>query len=198
MVTDIEKAVGVRLTRIGAPQARDIAGGVSQEALKVIKQVPENIRMLFTRQAEEVLNNSKLSTAELLAASFALVSGFTKMSEDRSFLCSTPGYTTLQMTFAETTDNMKVKNKLQLSFGNGSKKVQGLQMSKDGLIAVFDVPCNVAEKFLEDKQIEKCTKLPDLIQQYSGGGGRRRGGRSFRSGSFKKGTFSNLSKLFGK
>jgi len=200
MITDIEKAVGVRLNRIGAPQARDIAGGVSQEALKVISKVPENIRMLFTRQAEEVLNKSKLSIAELLAASFALVSGFTKMSEDRSLLCSTTGYATLQMMFTEATDNMKVKNKLQLSFGNGSKKVQGLQMSKDGLTAVFDVPCNVVEKFLEDTQIEKCTKLPDLVEQYCGGGGRRRGrgGRSFQSGSFKKGSFSNLSKLFGK
>jgi len=201
MIAEIEKAVGVRLKRIGAPQAKDIAGGVSKDAMKRITEVPEDIRMRYMWEVEEVVSKSEFSTAELLAASLALVSGFTKVSEDRSLLSAASGCVTLQMTFPEATQQIKVSNKLRDWLGNDFKKVQGLQMSKDGLIAVFDVPSYMVKKFLKDSQIKKCTELPDLVEQYSGKvGGRRRGreGRTFRSGSFKKGALGNLSKLFGK
>jgi len=182
MITKIEKAVGIRFTRVGAPQAKDIAGGVSQEAMKLIAKIPREIRTLFTPYAEEAIGKSDLSTTELLAASFAVVSGYTKVSEDRSLLSSTPGYLTMQMKFDRSTEKYTIWNKLRFSFGNDSQKVRDLQMSKDSLIAVFDVPLKLADAFLEDSKIERCKQIPDLQEQYRPGGGRGRGRGRGRGG----------------
>jgi len=199
MIAEIEKAVGVRLKRIGAPQAKDIAGGVSKDAIERIREVPEDIRLQYIQQVEWVVNNSEYSSAELLAASLAFVSGYTRVCENRSLLSSARGCLTLQKTFPEKTAQIMVNNWLKELLGRELKKIKGLQVSKDGLTAVFDVPFNLVEDLLKDPQVKKCTELPELVEQYSGKAGQRRGqaARSFQRGTFKKGSISNLKDLFG-
>lgn len=194
LITMIEKEVGVKLTRIGAPQAKDIAGGVSQEAMKLIDEVPDSMCKLFGPHAEKAIANSKRSTLELLAASFAVISGYTKESEDRSLLTSTPGYTTMQIQFSRETERWQAMNKLHYDFPHIAQGAKNLHLSKDRMQAVFDVPNRMVDDCIDDSQIELCKDLPELIEEMNGGmggrgGGRRRGfgGRSGggRSGGFR-------------
>jgi len=176
-VTLIEKEVGVKLTRIGAPQAKDIAGGVSIEAMKLLDEVPDSICELFAPHAEKAIAESKRSPMELLAASFAVVSGYTKESEDRSLLSSTPGYTTIQLQFARATERWQALNKLQYDFPIVAQRVKNLHLSKDRMKAVFDVPNKLVEDCLDDSQMELCKDLPELMEEMNGGYGGRGGGR---------------------
>jgi len=188
LITMIEREVGIRLTRIGAPQAKEIAGGVSLEAMKLLDEVPDSICKLFGPHAEKALAESKRSATELLAASFAVVSGYTKESEDRSLLSSTPGYTTLQMKFVRSIERWQAMNKLHYDFPHIARSVRDLQLSKDRMLAVFDVPCKMTEDCLDDSQIELCKEIPELIEEINGRGrgqgGRRRGGFGGRRGGY--------------
>jgi len=189
-ITIIEKQVGVKLTRIGAPQAKDIAGVVSLEAMRLLDEVPDTICALFGPHAEKAVANSKRTPTELLAASFAVVSGYTKESEDRSLLSSTPGYTTLQLNFSRETERWQAMNKLHYDFPHVAQRVKNLHLSKDRMQAVFDVPNKMLEDCLEEDQLELCKDLPELMEEINGGrrgrgrGGRRRGGFFGRSGGF--------------
>merc|ERR1711920_113904 len=185
MITTIEKEVGVKLTRIGAPQAKDIAGGVSQEAMKLLDEVPDSICKLFGPHAEKAIANSKRSPLELLAASFAVVSGYTKESEDRSLLSSTPGYTTVQLKFSRETEKWQALNKLHYDYPHLAQRVKNLHLSKDRMQAVFDVPNKLVDECLDDSQIEICKDLPELTEEMNGGmRGRGRGRRRGFGGRF--------------
>jgi len=188
-ISMIEKEVGIKLTRIGAPQAKEIAGGVSIEAMKLLDEVPDSICELFRPHAEKAMEESKRSPKELLAASFAVVSGYTKESEDRSLLSSTPGYTTLQLQFSRTTERWQAMNKLFYDFPYVAQRVKNLHLSKDRMQAVFDVPNKMVDDCLHDEQMELCKELPELMEEMNGGyrgrGGGRRRGFGGRSGGFR-------------
>merc|ERR1712060_478701 len=136
--------------------------------------VPEDIRTQNIQQGDWGENNSEYSSAELLAASLAFVSGYTRVFENRSLLSSARGYLTLQRTFPERTDQIMVNDQFKDLLGREFKKIKGLQVSKDGLTAVFDVPFNLVEELLKDPQVQKCTELPELVEVYSGKEGQRR------------------------
>jgi len=199
-IKEIENVVGVKLTRIGAPQAEDIAGVVSKEAMKLLKEVPENIQKLFTPHAEEAVAKSEFTAMQLLANSFAVVSGYTKESEERSMLSSSPGFTTLQMTFPHSTERWQVLNKLKYEHGDISRKVRDLTMSTDGLTAVFDVPLRAVGQFTGESysgnQIEVCKEIPELEEDFDRRGrgrGRRGGRRGFGRNSFSRNSFGRNS-----
>ncbi|KDO65345.1 hypothetical protein CISIN_1g005470mg [Citrus sinensis] len=70
-VSKIERESGVKFEHISAPQPADIAKAAGVEAAETITQVSDSVIPAFKSAAEELLNNSGLSAAELLAKALA-------------------------------------------------------------------------------------------------------------------------------
>merc|ERR1719483_1756134 len=89
----IEKKMGSKFRRIGAPQRPVIARTVALHTSEKIKTTEERIPDVFRPMAQELLK--ELDPEVALANAFALISGYTSESVNRSVLSCSRGYTTL-------------------------------------------------------------------------------------------------------
>ncbi|XP_031108346.1 DEAD-box ATP-dependent RNA helicase 7-like isoform X2 [Ipomoea triloba] len=95
-ISKIEKESGVKFEHIAAPQPADIAKIVGKEAAEEIAGISDSVIPAFKAAAENLLQTSHLSAAELLAKALAKASGYTEMKR-RSLLTSMENYVTLHL-----------------------------------------------------------------------------------------------------
>jgi len=188
----IEKKMGSKFRRIGAPQRSDIARTVASHTSEKIKKTEESITDVFRPMAQELLK--ELDPEVALANAFALISGYTSESVNRSVLSCSRGYTTLMcVTDQEIRNAGYVFNQLERLFDYDLRQaVRGMNLLKDRMGAVFDCPEKRVEEVISCTQpwlrFERVTDIPELEVKaemgmgrgrgrYSGGRGRMSGGR---------------------
>jgi len=188
LMKNIEKKMGSKFKRIGAPQREDIARTVASHSAEKIKAIPEEITDVFRPMAEELLKEVDPQVA--LANAFALISGYTSESVNRSVLSCSRGYTTLMcVTDQEIRNAGYVFNQMEQLFDYDLRQnVRGMTLLKTKLGAVFDCPeKRVDEVIATDKpwiKFQRVTEIPELeLKGAFSSMGRSRGRLSSRGGS---------------
>jgi len=184
MMKSIERKMGQKFKRIGAPQRGDIAATAAEETSDKIKAIPETITKVFKDMAEELLK--ELDPAVALANAFALISGYTKETTVRSVLSCSRGFVTVQaVTNSEIRHAGYVFVQLENLIGNECRQqVRDMTLLKSRMGAVFDVPEKMLQQVLDAKKpwisFERVTEVPELEEKGGRGRGRGRGGRGGR------------------
>ncbi|CAD5175276.1 unnamed protein product [Musa acuminata subsp. malaccensis] len=218
----IERESGVKFEHISAPQPTDIAESAGSEAVDAISNLllstqgvyslKCSVIPVFRSQAEHLLSSSGLSAVDILAKALAKAAGFTDIKK-RSLLSSMENYVTLLLQTGRPIYSPSFAFSTFRRFLPDDKieGVKGLSLTADGTGAVFDVPADDVDAFLEGQEnahsvnIEVLEKLPPLQDRdqsrggnsgrgrFGGGGGRFSGGRGGGgNGSYRRtGGFSN-------
>lgn len=197
-VSKIERESGVKFEHISAPQPADIAKAAGVEAAETITQVSDSVIPAFKSAAEELLNNSGLSAAELLAKALAKAVGYTEI-KSRSLLSSLEGHVTVLLEAGKPIYTPSFAFGVLRRFLPEEKVelVKGMALTADGNGAVFDVPVAELDLFRSgadnaaNVSLEVLKQLPPLQERDQsrgrfGGGGRGgfggRGGNRFSGG----------------
>lgn len=197
-VSKIERESGVKFEHISAPQPADIAKAAGVEAAETITQVSDSVIPAFKSAAEELLNNSGLSAAELLAKALAKAVGYTEI-KSRSLLSSLEDHVTVVLEAGKPIYTPSFAFGVLRRFLPEEKVelVKGMALTADGNGAVFDVPVADLGLFRSgadnaaNVSLEVLKQLPPLQEREQsrgrfGGGGRGgfggRGGNRFSGG----------------
>lgn len=197
-VSKIERESGVKFEHISAPQPADIAKAAGVEAAETITQVSDSVIPAFKSAAEELLNNSGLSAAELLAKALAKAVGYTEI-KSRSLLSSLEDHVTVLLEAGKPIYTPSFAFGVLRRFLPEEKVelVKGMALTADGNGAVFDVPVADLDLFRSgannaaNVSLEVLKQLPPLQEREQsrgrfGGGGRGgfggRGGNRFSGG----------------
>ncbi|CAD5187599.1 unnamed protein product [Musa acuminata subsp. malaccensis] len=198
-VSRIERESGVKFEHISAPQPADIAESAGSEAADAISNVSDSVIPIFRSQAEQLLSSSELSAVDLLAKALAKAVGFTDIKK-RSLLSSMENYVTLLLQTGKIIYSPSFAFSTFRRFLPDEKieGVKGLSLTADGTGAVFDVPADDVNAFLEGQEnaqsvsIEVLEKLPPLQDTDRSKGGNSGRGR-FGGGRFSGGRGGNSS-----
>ncbi|XP_073038154.1 DEAD-box ATP-dependent RNA helicase 7-like [Primulina eburnea] len=206
----IERESGVKFEHVSAPQPADIAKAAGLEAAEKITEISDSVIPVFKATAEELLNSSDLSPAELLAKALAKAAGYTVI-KSRSLLTSMENFVTvfLQSSGRPIYSPSYVYGILRRFLPEEKvESIKGLSITADGKGAVFDVAAEDLDMFIAGQEnaagvnLEVVKSLPSLQQREPatrggrfGGGGRggfpdRQNGR-FSGGRGGKGGFSD-------
>lgn len=184
-VSKIERESGVKFEHISAPQPADIAKAAGVEAAETITQVSDSVIPAFKSAAEELLNNSGLSAAELLAKALAKAVGYTEI-KSRSLLSSLEDHVTVLLEAGKPIYTPSFAFGVLRRFLPEEKVelVKGMALTADGNGAVFDVPVADLDLFRSgvnnaaNVSLEELKQLPPLQEReqargrFGGGGGR--------------------------
>ncbi|KAI4347459.1 hypothetical protein L6164_008271 [Bauhinia variegata] len=190
-ISKIERESGVKFEHVSAPQPADIAKAVGAEAAEMITQVSDCVIPAFKTAAEELLNNSGLSSVQLLAKALAKTVGYTEIKK-RSLLTSMENYVTLLLEIGRPIYTPSFAYGVLRRFLPEEKveAVKGLTLTADGNGAVFDVAAEDLDTYLAGQEnaanlsLEVLNALPRLQERDQSRGGRfgGRGGFGDRSG----------------
>ncbi|KAH9678162.1 DEAD-box ATP-dependent RNA helicase 7 [Citrus sinensis] len=173
-------------------------GRAGVEAAETITQVSDSVIPAFKSAAEELLNNSGLSAAELLAKALAKAVGYTEI-KSRSLLSSLEDHVTVVLEAGKPIYTPSFAFGVLRRFLPEEKVelVKGMALTADGNGAVFDVPVADLDLFRSgadnaaNVSLEVLKQLPPLQEREQsrgrfGGGGRGgfggRGGNRFSGG----------------
>ncbi|XP_020114706.1 DEAD-box ATP-dependent RNA helicase 7 [Ananas comosus] len=192
-ISRIERESGVKFEHISAPQPSDVAESAGSEAADAISSVSDSVVPIFRKQAEDLLNASQLPPVDLLAKALAKAAGYTDIKK-RSLLSSMENYVTLLLQAGKTIYTPSFAFSILRRFLPDEKieGVKGLSLTADGMGAVFDVPADDVDTFLEGQDnasmvtIEVPKSLPPLQEKEQGRGGNSGRGR-FGGGGFSGG-----------
>nr|BBI55612.1 DEAD-box ATP-dependent RNA helicase 7-like protein [Cryptomeria japonica] len=194
MISQIEMKAGVKFERASAPQPADIARASGLTAVDSIMGVADSVLPVFRQSAEELIKNSGVPAADIIAKALAKIAGYTEVKK-RSLLSSQENNVTLILksgkvmysaTYAFTTLQRIIPE-------DNMAGISGMSLTVDGTAAVFDVPSEHVDLFLAGQNnadgivIEVLESLPELQvrnDQSRGGGfgnGYGRGGRGGNS-----------------
>ncbi|KAK8916729.1 DEAD-box ATP-dependent RNA helicase 7 [Platanthera zijinensis] len=151
-VSRIEKQSGVKFEHVSPPKPSDIADLAGSEAADAILNVSDSVVPVFLSQAEELLNSSSLSAVELLAKALAKTAGYTDIKK-RSILSSLDDYVTLHLEAGKPIHTPGFVFSVLKRF-IPEEKLAGLKhvsLTADGTGAVFDVPADDVQSFIEGK-----------------------------------------------
>ncbi|KAF7813287.1 DEAD-box ATP-dependent RNA helicase 7 [Senna tora] len=192
-ISKIERESGVKFEHISAPRPADIAKAVGGNAVEMISQVSDSVIPAFKSAAEELLESSGLSAAELLAKALAKALGYTDIKK-RSLLSSMEDHVTLLLEIGKPIYTPSFAYGILRRFLTEEKveAVVGLTITADGNGCVFDVPAGDLDVYLSGQEnaanvsLEVIEVLPPLQERESrgrfGGGGGGRGGFANRNG----------------
>nr|GLL39337.1 DEAD-box ATP-dependent RNA helicase 7-like isoform X2 [Ipomoea trifida] len=189
-ISRIERESGVKFEHIAAPQPADIAKAIGEEAAVQIAGISDSVIPAFKAAAENLLNTSDLSPADLLAKALAKAAGYTEI-KSRSLLTSMENCVTLQLESGKPVYSPSfVYNVLRRFLSEETaESIKGLTLTADGTGAVFDVSTEDVDTFIEgakkayDISLEVVKTLPPLQErEQSRGGGRFGGGSRFGGG----------------
>ncbi|KAK4358245.1 hypothetical protein RND71_023855 [Anisodus tanguticus] len=197
-ISRIERESGVKFEHLSAPQPADVAKAAGKEAADIIADISDSVIPAFKAAAEELLNTSDLSPAELLAKALAKAAGYSEI-KTRSLLTSMENCVTLLLECGRPIFSPSFVYSVLRRFLPEEKveSINGLTLTADGKGAVFDVSAEHLDEFLAGHKsahgvnLEVVEVLPPLQERENprgrfGGGGRgggfRRGGGGFSGG----------------
>ncbi|XP_051188901.1 DEAD-box ATP-dependent RNA helicase 7 [Lolium perenne] len=205
-LTRIERESGVKFEHVSAPQPSDVAQSAGNEAAEAIASVSDSVIPVFRQQAEELLSSSSMSAVDLLAKALAKAVGYTDIKK-RSLLSSMENCTTLHLSTGSTmyTPSYVISTLKRFMPEDRLSNVQGVALTSDGRGAVFDVPSEEVQDYLQGAEnaagvtLDEVKELPALQEReqqsrgggsrWGGGGGRGGGGRRFGGGGGGRGGF---------
>ncbi|KAM7272182.1 hypothetical protein ACFE04_026845 [Oxalis oulophora] len=176
-IAKIERDSGVKFEHISAPQPVDIAKAAGTQAAEAVSQVSDSVIPAFKAAAEELINSSDLSPAELLAKALAKSIGYTDI-KCRSLLTSMENHVTLMLEAGKPIYTPSFVFGILKRFLPEDKisTVQGMTMTADGTGAVFDVPTEELDAFVTGAEnaggisLEVLKALPRLQQKEQSNG----------------------------
>ncbi|XP_011101144.1 DEAD-box ATP-dependent RNA helicase 7-like [Sesamum indicum] len=191
----IERESGVKFEHISAPQPADIAKAAGAEAAEKINEISDSVIPVFKAAAQELLDSSELSPADLLAKALAKAAGYTEI-KSRSLLTSMENYVTVLLECGRPVYTPSFAYGVLRRFLPEDKveSIKGLALTADGKGAVFDVAAQDLDTFLAGQEnaagvsLEVVKSLPRLQEReqsrgrFGGGGGGGRGDRRFSGG----------------
>ena len=200
-VPNIERKGGFKFIRIGPPQPAEMAKAAGKIAGEQIRKVHKGAAKLFMDVARDLLEGEDSDSeegrdpVEVLAMAIAKLAGHGELRQ-RSLLTSHSGQTTLLFTAGDVMIRTPtyVWNFLRQRMDENDLQLRRLTLSVDNKAAVFDVPSELADKFVALSEpatsgktaisITACEELPELSQRPQMGGGGGGGGRGGAGGRF--------------
>ena len=207
-VPNIERKGGFKFIRIGPPQPAEMAKAAGKIAGEQIRKVHKGAAKLFMDVARDLLEGEDSDSeegrdpVEVLAMAIAKLAGHGELRQ-RSLLTSHSGQTTLLFTAngVDIRTPTYVWNFLRQRMDESELQLRRLTLSMDNKAAVFDVPSELADKFVALSEpatsgktavtIIECAELPELSKRPQAreggfGGGRGGGGGRFsgRGGNY--------------
>ncbi|XP_016497180.2 LOW QUALITY PROTEIN: DEAD-box ATP-dependent RNA helicase 7 [Nicotiana tabacum] len=182
-ISRIERESGVKFEHLSAPQPADVAKAAGKEAADIIAEISDSVIPAFKAAAEELLNTSDLSPAELLAKALAKAAGYSEI-KTRSLLTSMENCVTLLLECGRPIFSPSFVYSVLRRFLPGEKveSINGLTLTADGKGAVFDVSAEDLDQFLAGQKtahgvnLEVVEALPQLQEREKPRGGRFGGG----------------------
>ena len=186
LVQKIEDQAGIKLKRIGIPQAEDIIKASQSGIMKNLEDVNEDVLYLFEDLAKDLIEQYNGDAEKALQVVLAYSSGHYKQKlASKSMLNGAEGMTSIQMT--------SLMQRGRLGHGNAyailkkywdprtGDQVKNMRALRSGSGVVFDIRAENFEAFLEnferlketmdriDFDIKKCTEMPELEEDGFGG-----------------------------
>lgn len=204
MISNIERKAGFKFERITAPQPADIARLACARAQESLIEVSDSVLSIFRPAADELLLNSTLSPADLLAKALAKIAGHTNMKK-RSLLTSHDDCITLMVETGKSiyTSTFAFNCLRKVLPEEILDKIKGMTITADGMGAVFDVPTELVQKclsgndgtgigFHDSLSITRVETLPELQSRperssYGRGGHGGQGGNGAHGGHGRSG-----------
>ncbi|KAL2642915.1 hypothetical protein R1flu_010502 [Riccia fluitans] len=215
MIPQIERKAGFKFERIAAPQPADIAKASAESSIDGVRKVSDSVLPLFRLAAQQLLDSTGMPAVDVIAKALAKISGHTEVKR-RSLFTSTDDAITLHLQNSSTIYSPTFAFNCLRKFltEESIAEVRRMQITADGMGAVFDVPPRLVEEFTTGCGsemgfvIEICNKLPELMERPEsfqqtrtsygsrgfggrgggrGGGGRGGGGRGYGGGRGRSG-----------
>ena len=192
LIQKIEDQAGIKLKRVGIPQAEDIIKASSRGILNNLRDVNEDVLHLFEDLAKVLIDQHDGNAEKALQVALAYCSGHYKQKlASKSLLTGQEGQSTVQMSVQKGQLRPSNCYSILKKYWDPriSDQVRNMKAFKNGLGVVFDIRANTLESFLEnfarlqetgdriDFEVEKCQALPELEEEGSGGGNWRDQGR---------------------
>eukprot|EP00011_Vannellida_sp_DIVA3-517-6-12_P007123 CAMPEP_0114623890 /NCGR_PEP_ID=MMETSP0168-20121206/10485_1 /TAXON_ID=95228 ORGANISM="Vannella sp., Strain DIVA3 517/6/12" /NCGR_SAMPLE_ID=MMETSP0168 /ASSEMBLY_ACC=CAM_ASM_000044 /LENGTH=706 /DNA_ID=CAMNT_0001835149 /DNA_START=33 /DNA_END=2151 /DNA_ORIENTATION=+ len=182
----LQKAIGVKIERIGTPQLAQLADVAVENAETALTDVHPDMLATFAPYVKKLIANEMErqdadgdtdmgvmtetdACQRLLAAALAHISGFSQPQKKRSLLTSMEGYTTV---FVKSEKKIFSPRYVMSVLGNSIaeddlRRVKEIRLCEGG--AVVDVPSELVEVLLHAGgygiQFEECTELPELDER---------------------------------
>ena len=169
LVKLIEHKKGIKMQRVGPPQARDVVAAAAEDAVRQIDTVHQASVEAFTDKARELIEERGAEVA--LAASMAALTGHFRELKGRSLLSSYDGQTALLLQSERVieTDSKGWYLLRQMLPRELADACRGCKRCKDERLCIFDAPDNIVPMILEatlwkGNTIKVATELPELLE----------------------------------
>jgi len=169
LVKLIEHKKGIKMQRVGPPQARDVVAAAAEDAVRQIDTVHQASIDAFTDKARELIEERGAEV--VLAASMAALTGHFRELKGRSLLSSYDGQTALLLQSERTieTDSKGWYLLRQMLPRELVEQCRGCKRCKDDKICIFDAPDKIVPMILEatlwkGNTITVAKELPELLE----------------------------------
>lgn len=177
---------GIKLKRVGVPQAEDVIKASSRDILKNLRDVNEEVLHLFTDTAKVLIDQYDGDSEKALQVALAYCSGHYKHKlMSKSLLNGQENQVTIRLSVQR--GYMSTQNAYQILRKYWDPRicesVRNMKNFVDGTGVVFDIKEHFFEPFMDnyehvketqdriDFDLSKCTDMPDLEEEGYGGGG---------------------------
>ncbi|KAK1632903.1 hypothetical protein QYE76_007218 [Lolium multiflorum] len=166
-VATIEEEFGLKFEHIS-----DVVQSAGKEAAYAIASVSDSVLPVFRKQAEALFSSSGISKVDLLAKALAKEAGYI-VEEKRSLLSSMENYTTLHLRTVRLMGTAGSALSVLRRFIPESKlsDVQGMVLTADGAGAIFDVPSEEVQSYIQGAEnaagvtLDEVKQLPALQER---------------------------------
>lgn len=165
----IEHKKGIKMQRVGPPQARDVVAAAAEDAVRQLDTVHQASVEAFTDKARELIEERGAEV--VLAASMAALTGHFRELKGRSLLSSYEGQTALLLQSERIieTDSKGWYLLRQMLPREVAEACRGCKRCKDEKMCIFDAPDNIVPMILEatlwkGNTITVARELPELLE----------------------------------
>ncbi|CAJ1452471.1 unnamed protein product [Effrenium voratum] len=166
----IEHKKGIKMQRVGPPQARDVVGAAADDAVRQIDNVHQASVEAFAEKARELIEERGAEVA--LAATMAALTGHFRELKGRSLLSSYEGQTAMILKSERLIETASKGWYLlrQMLSQEIADALRGCKRCKDEYQCIFDAPDELVPKILKielwkGNSIAVAKELPELEEE---------------------------------
>ncbi|KFP03874.1 Nucleolar RNA helicase 2, partial [Calypte anna] len=193
LLKQVEHKAGITFKRVGVPSATEVIKASSNDAKKLLEDIPPSAVAYFRKSAQELIDEK--GAVDALAAALAHISGAAYIQQ-RSLLNSTAGYVTMVLKCSIEMRSMSYAWRgLKEQLGEEvDAKISAMRLLKGKMGVCFDIPAgelsNIQEQWSDTRrwQLSVAKELPELEEypQEAGRGFSRFGSGRQSNGGFKR------------
>jgi len=165
----IEHKKGIKMQRVGPPQAKEVASAAAEDAVRQMDMVHEGSVEAFTQKAKELIEDRGAEVA--LAASIAALTGHFRELTGRSLLSAYEGYRALILESDRPiiSDSKGWYLLRQMLPWEVAEQLKGCKRCMDEHKCIFDAPEHLVQKILQvelwkGNSITIAKELPELLE----------------------------------